>query len=69
MQIERSLACFENGSPLQWETGSDGRIHIKLLYDYERASPNRAAGHWYFQLQAHIGAKMQKETLFRHEKE
>ncbi len=43
--------AFENGSPLQWETGPDGVVHIRMLYDYERNSPNRAAGHWHFQLQ------------------
>ncbi len=42
---------LENGSPLQWEVASDGTVHIRLLYDYERNSPNRAAGHWHFQLQ------------------
>jgi Cytosolic carboxypeptidase N-terminal domain len=58
MPLDYIHTCFENGSSLQWETGSDGRIHIRLLYDYERASPNRTAGHWHFQLQAHTGAKM-----------
>lgn len=43
--------AFENGSPLQWEIASDGTVHIRMLYDYERNSPNRAAGHWHFQLQ------------------
>ncbi len=42
---------FENASPLQWETDADGTVHVRLLYDYERNSPNRAAGHWHFQLQ------------------
>ena len=57
MPLDYINTCFENGSPVQWEAGSDGRIHIRLLYDYERASPNRAAGHWHFQLQAHTARK------------
>jgi hypothetical protein len=47
---------FENGSPLQWETEADGTIRIHVLYDYERDSPNRAAGHWHFQLQGKPGS-------------
>lgn len=46
---------FENASPLQWETAADGALNVYLLYDYERASPNRAAGHWHFQLQGAPG--------------
>ena len=33
-------------------------MHIHLLYDYERNSPNRAAGHWHFQLQAEGGSDL-----------
>jgi hypothetical protein len=58
MPLDYIHTCFENGSPVQWETAPDGRVHIRLLYDYERASPNRAAGHWHFQLQAHPGAEL-----------
>ena len=47
---------FENGSPLQWEADADGAVHVRLLYDYERQSPNRAAGHWHFQLQGQPGS-------------
>jgi hypothetical protein len=47
---------FENASPLQWEAGADGVIHVHMLYDYERNSPNRAAGHWHFQLQGKPGS-------------
>ncbi|HUU69501.1 MAG TPA: M14-type cytosolic carboxypeptidase [Planctomycetota bacterium] len=54
---------FENASPLQWETDADGTVHVRLLYDYERNSPNRAAGHWHFQLQ---GAPETDLTLVLH---
>lgn len=47
---------FENASPLWWEVGDEGELNIHLLYDHERASPNRAAGHWFFQLQAPAGS-------------
>jgi len=54
---------FENASPLQWQTDSNGTIQVFLLYDYERNSPNRAAGHWHFQLQGEPGADL---TLVLH---
>jgi hypothetical protein len=54
---------FENASPLQWETDADGTVHVRLLYDYERSSPNRAAGHWHFQLQGRPGSDL---TLVLH---
>ena len=54
---------FENASPLQWETDADGTVHVRLLYDYERNSPNRAAGHWRFQLQGRPGTDL---TLVLH---
>ena len=38
-----SSTGFENASPLWYEI-ADGVIRINLLYDHERASPNRAAG-------------------------
>jgi hypothetical protein len=43
---------------LDWETAPDGVVHIGLLYDHERASPNRAAGHWHFQLHAPAGSEL-----------
>jgi len=49
---------FENGSPLQWRVDADGTVQIFLLYDYERNSPNRAAGHWHFQLQGQPGSEL-----------
>ena len=54
---------FENASPLQWEVGPDRVVHVRLLYDYERGSPNRAAGHWHFQLQGQPGSDV---TLVLH---
>lgn len=49
---------FENASPLYWETDSDGTVHVYLVYDQERDSPNRANGHWHFQLQASKGTDL-----------
>lgn len=49
---------FENASPLYWEIDSQGEIHIYLVYDYERDSPNRANGHWHFQIQADKGSEL-----------
>jgi len=54
---------FENAPPLQWETDAEGTVHVSLLYDYERSSPNRAAGHWHFQLQGAPGTDL---TLVLH---
>ena len=53
--------AFENASPLWHETVEDGSIRVHLLYDHERASPNRAAGHFHFQLQAKTGSKLALE--------
>ena len=33
-------------------------VHVYLVYDQERASPNRANGHWFFQVQAKPGAEL-----------
>lgn len=49
---------FENASPLHWEVDPAGVIQVYLVYDQERSSPNRANGHWHFQLQARPGAKL-----------
>lgn len=51
---------FENASPLWYESAEDGTVLVNLLYDQERLSPNRAAGHFHFRIQA---AKGQKLTL------
>ena len=52
---------FENASPLWYERATDGAIVVHLLYDHERCSSNRAAGHFHFQLQAQPGAKLTLE--------
>lgn len=51
---------FENASPLWYEV--DGEVvRINLLYDHERSSPNRAAGHIHFLLHARPGSKLTLE--------
>jgi hypothetical protein len=52
---------FENASPLWYEPAEDGTIQVRLLYDHERASPNRAAGHVHFLLHARAGARFTLE--------
>jgi hypothetical protein len=52
---------FENASPLWYELDADGTIQIHLLYDHERSSPNRAAGHIHFLLHARAGSKLTLE--------
>ena len=49
---------FENASPLWYDFAPDGVIQVHLVYDHERSSPNRAAGHIHFQLQARPGSKL-----------
>ena len=50
MPLSYIYTGFENASPLDWEVEADGTVRIGLLYDHERNSSNRAAGHWHFQL-------------------
>jgi hypothetical protein len=52
---------FENASPVWYEQATDGTILVHLLYDHERASPNRAAGHVHFLLHAKPGSKLTLE--------
>lgn len=52
---------FENASPLWYETAADGTINIHLVYDHEHSSPNRAAGHFHFQVHAAPGTKLTLE--------
>ena len=54
---------FENASPLYYETDADGVVHIYLVYDQERDSPNRANGHWYYQVQGEPGSDV---TIMMH---
>lgn len=52
---------FENASPLWYEFAEDGTVIVNLLYDHERNSPNRAAGHFHFRIHAAKGKKLTLE--------
>lgn len=54
---------FENASPLWYDFADDGTVRVHLLYDHERSSPNRAAGHIHFQIEADPGARLTFEFL------
>lgn len=49
---------FENASQLDWEVDSLGIVNVSLIYDHERAAPNRANGHWHFKLEADSGSEV-----------
>lgn len=49
---------FENASQLDWVIDSAGLVHVSLIYDHERSSPNRANGHWHFQVIARPGSDL-----------
>jgi hypothetical protein len=49
---------IENGSPVQWQIDDDGTVQVFVLYDYQRSSPNRAAGHWHIELQGKPGSDL-----------
>ena len=49
---------FENASPLWYEFGGDGGVVVHLVYDHERGSLNRAAGHFHFRIQAAKGRQV-----------
>lgn len=49
---------IENASPLWYEVGPNGVININLLYDHERSSPNRAAGHIHFLVHGKPGTRL-----------
>jgi hypothetical protein len=51
---------IENGSPLWYEI-VDNVVQINVIYDHERSSPNRAAGHLHFVLHARPGASLTLE--------
>ncbi len=53
---------IENASPL-WYDVADNVIRIHLIYDHERASPNRAAGHVHFLVHARPGSNLTFEFL------
>ena len=50
-------SSFENASPVTYEV-VDGVVRVNLEYDYERGSPNRAAGHIHFLVRAKPGSKL-----------
>jgi hypothetical protein len=52
---------FENASPAWYERDAEGIIQVHLLYDHERASPNRAAGHIHLRLHGRTGARLTLE--------
>jgi hypothetical protein len=52
---------FENASPLWYEFAADGTVAVHLTYDHERGSPNRAAGHIHFKIEAKAAAKLTLE--------
>src|SRR5207244_13524752 len=52
---------FENASPVWYDFAPDGTVLVHLLYDQERSSPNRAAGHIHFQLHAKPGSRLTLE--------
>jgi hypothetical protein len=54
-------SSFENASPVSYEEATDGSILVHLLYDHERDSPNRAAGHIHILLHAETGSKLTLE--------
>jgi len=49
---------FENASQLDWEVDPEGIVQISMIYDHERSSPNRANGHWHFQVLAEKGSDL-----------
>jgi hypothetical protein len=52
---------FENASPLWYDFAPDGTVLVHLLYDHERSSPNRAAGHIHIKLHAKPGSRLTLE--------
>lgn len=56
--LEFINCSMENGSPVQWQIGPDGTVQVFVLYDYQRSSPNRAAGHWHLELQGKPGSDL-----------
>ena len=52
---------FENASPVWYDFAPDGTVLVHLLYDHERSSPNRAAGHIHLLLHARTGSELTLE--------
>jgi hypothetical protein len=59
--LEYIDTSFENASPVWYELAPDGTVMIHLLYDHERSSPNRAAGHIHFRVHAKTGSRLSIE--------
>lgn len=59
--LEYIDTSIENASPLWYGVAPDGAIEVNLLYDHERQSFNRAAGHFHFLLHAQPGSKLTLE--------
>lgn len=59
--LEYIDTSFENASPVWYEPTADGTIRVHLLYDHERSSPNRAAGHLHILLLAAPGTQLTLE--------
>jgi len=49
---------FENASPVDWSFGTSGEVYVNLMYDHQRGSPNRAAGHIFFAVEAPAGSNV-----------
>jgi hypothetical protein len=62
-EVEFIDTSIENASPLWYETAADGVVRVHLVYDHERDSPNRAAGHIHFRIHAKAGAKLTLEFV------
>src|SRR5215212_4638951 len=62
-EVEFIDTSFENASPLWYDFAEDGTVRVHLVYDHERGSPNRAAGHIHFRIVAKAGAKVSVEFL------
>jgi hypothetical protein len=59
--LEYLDTSFENASPLWYDFAADGTVQVHLLYDHERSSPNRAAGHFHFLIHAQPDTKLTLE--------
>jgi Zinc carboxypeptidase len=52
---------FENASPVWYETAADQTTLVHLMYDHERDSANRAAGHVHIRLEGAPDSKIKLE--------
>ena len=58
MSLKYISTGIENASPLSWQVADNGSVHIDLMYDHERESPNRATLHWHFEVQGDPGSEL-----------